>query len=64
MAILAECTLILAWSPEEAGRYLETYKSYEHKPIDALKERIEQDFVSQVSLRRYYHPPPPLSISI
>ncbi|PIK39482.1 putative DNA excision repair protein ERCC-1 [Apostichopus japonicus] len=49
MAILAECTLILAWSPEEAGRYLETYKSYEHKPIDALKERIEQDFVSQVT---------------
>lgn len=49
MAILAECTLILAWSPEEAGRYLETYKSYENKPVDALKEKVEQDFVAQVT---------------
>ena len=29
MCILANCTLVLAWSLEEAGRYLETYKAYE-----------------------------------
>lgn len=26
-------TLILAWSPEEAARYLETMQSYEHKQV-------------------------------
>ncbi|XP_069738642.1 DNA excision repair protein ERCC-1 isoform X6 [Phaenicophaeus curvirostris] len=47
VCILADCTLLLAWSPEEAGRYLETYKSYEQKPPDLLKERVEQDFLSR-----------------
>ncbi|MBN3276715.1 ERCC1 protein, partial [Polyodon spathula] len=49
ICIMADCTLILAWSPEEAGRYLETYKSYEKKPADLLKERVEQDFLSRVT---------------
>ncbi|XP_069738640.1 DNA excision repair protein ERCC-1 isoform X4 [Phaenicophaeus curvirostris] len=49
VCILADCTLLLAWSPEEAGRYLETYKSYEQKPPDLLKERVEQDFLSRMS---------------
>ncbi|KAG8515313.1 DNA excision repair protein ERCC-1 [Galemys pyrenaicus] len=49
MCILADCTLILAWSPEEAGHYLETYKAYEQKPADLLMEKLEQDFVSRVS---------------
>nr|XP_033775387.1 DNA excision repair protein ERCC-1 [Geotrypetes seraphini] len=49
ICILADCTLILAWSPEEAGRYLETYKSYEQKPADVLKEKVEQGFLSQMS---------------
>lgn len=35
-------------SPEEAGRYLETYKSYEKKPADILKEQVEKDYVSKV----------------
>ena len=35
-------------SPEEAGRYLETYKAYEQKPADLLMEKLEQDFVSRV----------------
>ncbi|XP_006901295.1 PREDICTED: DNA excision repair protein ERCC-1 isoform X2 [Elephantulus edwardii] len=47
MCILADCTLMLAWSPEEAGRYLETYKAYEQKPADLLMEKLEQDFVSR-----------------
>ncbi|KAM9113313.1 DNA excision repair protein ERCC-1 isoform 1-T3 [Pangshura tecta] len=49
MCILADCTLILAWSPEEAGRYLETYKSYEQKPADLLKEKVDRDFLSIVT---------------
>ncbi|XP_034041680.1 DNA excision repair protein ERCC-1 [Thalassophryne amazonica] len=49
MCILADCTLILAWSPEEAGRYLETYKSYEKKPADLLKEQVDQDYLSKVT---------------
>ncbi|XP_042088119.1 DNA excision repair protein ERCC-1 isoform X3 [Ovis aries] len=51
MCILADCTLILAWSPEEAGRYLETYKAYEQKPADLLMEKLEQDFVSREVFR-------------
>ncbi|XP_071797380.1 uncharacterized protein [Asterias amurensis] len=49
MALMADCTLILAWSTEEAGRYLETYKSYENKSADALKEKIDTDYLSKVT---------------
>lgn len=49
ICIMADCTLILAWSPEEAGRYLETYKSYEKKPADMLKEQVEKDYLSKVT---------------
>ena len=42
ICILANLTLILAWSYEEAGRYLETYKAYEHKNADALQEKFIQ----------------------
>ncbi|XP_072345318.1 DNA excision repair protein ERCC-1-like [Scyliorhinus torazame] len=49
ISLLADVTLILAWSSEEAGRYLETYKSYENKPSDMLKERVETDYLSKVT---------------
>lgn len=49
ICILSDLTLILSWSPEEAARYLETYKCYEQKPADALKERTESDFMSRVT---------------
>jgi DNA excision repair protein ERCC-1 len=42
-------TLILAWSPLEAGRYLETLKSYENKPSTSIQERVETDFLPQVT---------------
>ncbi|KJE98059.1 excision repair enzyme ERCC-1 [Capsaspora owczarzaki ATCC 30864] len=42
-------TVVLAWSEDEAARYLETYKMYESKPADALKERIDTDFLSRVT---------------
>lgn len=32
---------MLAWSFEEAGKILETYKIYENKPADVLMEKSE-----------------------
>lgn len=42
-------TLLCAWSQKEAARYLETLKAYEHKPADIIQERVEQDFMSQMT---------------
>lgn len=39
IAILAEMTLMLAWSAEEAGRVLETYKLFENKSPDMIMEK-------------------------
>jgi len=49
LCILANCTLMVAWTPEEAGKYLETYKSYESKPPDAIMARAEDDFQGQMA---------------
>ncbi|NXX41596.1 ERCC1 protein, partial [Tricholaema leucomelas] len=49
VCILSDCTLLLAWSPEEAGRYLETYKAYEQKPPDLLMERGEQELGARLA---------------
>ena len=43
----ADCTLLLAFSPQEAGRYLETYKVYQFKPVDLLRANIESDPTSR-----------------
>ncbi|KAE8751702.1 hypothetical protein FOCC_FOCC001550 [Frankliniella occidentalis] len=43
ICILANLTLVLAWSAEEAGRILETYKIFEHKPPDLIMERSDSD---------------------
>ncbi|KAJ3116585.1 ssDNA endonuclease and repair protein rad10 [Physocladia obscura] len=47
--IVAGFTLFLAWSTQEAGQYLETFKSYEFKPPDSIKERVESDQFSKLS---------------
>ncbi|GFO16022.1 DNA excision repair protein ercc-1 [Plakobranchus ocellatus] len=47
MCILADCTLILAFSAEEAGRYLETYKIFENKPPEAIMEKTEENFMAK-----------------
>ena len=49
IALLNECTLVCAWSPEEAARYLETYKAYEAKPADLIQGRAEQDYLSRLN---------------
>ena len=43
IAILAELTIMLAWSQEEAGRILETYKQIENKPPDMIMEKSNPD---------------------
>jgi len=47
-AVAHNLTLVCAWSPEECARYLETYKSYESKPADAIRERVERDPLSRL----------------
>ena len=49
IAILAGCTLMLAWSPEEAARYIEMYKIYENKPPDALQGQASTDYLSKLT---------------
>lgn len=41
ICILADLTLILAWSAEEAGKIIESYKIYENKPADRIMEKSE-----------------------
>lgn len=41
ICILADLTLILAWSFDEAGKIIETYKIYENKPSDNIREKGE-----------------------
>ena len=43
ICILSELTLILAWSQEEAGKILETYKTSESKPPDLIMEKSNPD---------------------
>lgn len=49
LSLVNSFTIVLAWSVEEAGRYLETFKAYEKKPPDALKGRVSTDYMSQLS---------------
>lgn len=48
-AIQNKFTLILAWSHEEAARYLETYKAFENKPPDLIRERPQEDYFDKVT---------------
>lgn len=43
VCLLADLTLMLAWSAEEAGKIIENYKIFEHKPPDMIMERNESD---------------------
>ncbi|ESO12866.1 hypothetical protein HELRODRAFT_63358, partial [Helobdella robusta] len=48
ICILADCTLILAFSYDEAARYLELYKSYEHKPADLIMEKNDSNYMNKL----------------
>ncbi|KAI8973930.1 excision repair protein [Pilobolus umbonatus] len=49
VSVLNGFTLMLAWSQEEAGRYLETYKAYENKPPDMIRERVDEDYYAKMT---------------
>lgn len=38
--------MLVAWSAEEAGRYLEMYKVFEQKPPDVIRGKTKQDYMS------------------
>lgn len=47
--VVHNLSLLLAWSNDEAARYLETLKSYEHKSADQLQEHVAKDYISQLT---------------
>lgn len=49
MCLVADLTLMLAWSSEEAGKLIETYKIFENKPPDLIMEKAEGDDYSRVN---------------
>jgi len=49
ICLLADLTLLLAWSDNEAGKIIETYKVFEHKPPDLIMEKQEKSSITQIS---------------
>ncbi|KAF9653909.1 DNA repair protein rad10 [Thelephora ganbajun] len=39
-------TIIVAWSNDEAGLYISSYKKLEHRPPTMIKERVDKDYSS------------------
>ena len=48
ICILSELTLILAWNHDEAGKILETYKTFESKAPDMIMEKSNPDPYSKL----------------
>ena len=48
-AIAYDCTLLAGFTPQECGRYLETLKSYERKPAEAIQKDLGTDYVSRAN---------------
>ncbi|KAG1732200.1 restriction endonuclease type II-like protein [Suillus paluster] len=44
VCLINNVTIIVAWSIEEAGQYVSTFKQFEHKPPDLIKERVDKDY--------------------
>ncbi|GAA6002798.1 DNA repair protein RAD10 [Rhodotorula paludigena] len=44
IALVNGYTLMTCWSAQEAGRYLETYKQFERKPPDMIRERTDDSY--------------------
>lgn len=43
ICLLADLTLLLAWNAQEAGKLIETYKVFEHKPPDLIMEKPDNN---------------------
>ncbi|KAI6134493.1 restriction endonuclease type II-like protein [Pisolithus croceorrhizus] len=46
VCLINSLTIVVAWSNEEAGQYIATFKQFEHKPPDLIKERVDKDYDS------------------
>ncbi|GAA5816175.1 hypothetical protein MFLAVUS_009701 [Mucor flavus] len=49
VAILSDFTLMLAWSLEEAGRYLESYKWLQNKGPDFIREKVQDEYLAKMT---------------
>eukprot|EP00978_Attheya_sp_CCMP212_P002957 scaffold6068_cov65-Attheya_sp.AAC.1 len=49
VCVVNKITLILAWSEEEAGRYLETFKAFDGKDASSIQKREQTVFADQVA---------------
>ena len=49
LCVVNNMTLILAWSNEEAARYLETFKAFESKDASSIQRREQTNFSDQVA---------------
>ncbi|KAF8444525.1 restriction endonuclease type II-like protein [Boletus edulis BED1] len=48
VCLINSLTVIVAWSNDEAGQYIATFKQFEHKPPDLIKERVDKDYDTQL----------------
>lgn len=48
-AVTNKLTLVLAWSEEEAARYLETWKAFDGKDAALIQKKEQANFVDQVA---------------
>ncbi len=55
VSVSLDFSLILSWSSEEAGRYLETFKVYENKPVDLIIEKTGSTPFEIVRIRQIVH---------
>ncbi|GAA5882028.1 hypothetical protein JCM8547_007640 [Rhodosporidiobolus lusitaniae] len=42
-------TMMTCWTAQEAGRYLELYKSLERKPPDLIRERVDDSYMAHLT---------------
>ncbi|TXT08661.1 hypothetical protein VHUM_02789 [Vanrija humicola] len=47
-AVINDLSVFVAWSNAEAAQYLATFKAYEHKSADSLKEKVHQTYPAQL----------------
>ena len=53
VCLLADLTLMLAWTPEEAGKIIETYKLFENRSADFIMEKTESDSHQKVKQMKH-----------
>lgn len=49
VALVMGYTALTAWTAQEAGRYLELFKSFERKPPDLIRAPVDDDYMSHLT---------------